>query len=354
MLEKARPGRRDCRDGPWNDDRPNRSRNRWIMNNPEKSADTPAADRAEDALVSVIVPVYNEEEAIGPFLEAAMPVLAETGCRREILFVNDGSTDRTLEALRAAKKAEPDIAIVNLARNFGKEAAMTAGLDKAKGEAVVILDVDLQDPPELIPDFLEKWREGYDIVFGYRESRKSDSLAKALSARWFYRLFNRVARVPIPENAGDFRLMDRRVVKAIGTLRERNRFMKGLMAWPGFKSVGIPFERPERAAGQTTWSFWKLWNFAIDGITSFSTVPLRLWVYIGSVLAFLSMLYALFIIIKVLTTGVDVPGYASLMVAVTFLGGVQLVSLGVIGEYLGRLYEEVKERPIYVIDAIER
>lgn len=310
-------------------------------------------ERVENPFISVIVPVFNEEEAIGPFLEEAIPALDGTGCAHEILFVNDGSRDGTLETLRAAKAKQPGLAILSLARNFGKEAAMTAGLDHAKGDVVIILDVDLQDPPALVQTFLDKWREGYDIVYGYRENRESDSLAKALSARWFYRIFNRLAHVPIPQNAGDFRLMDRRVAEAIGTLRERNRFMKGLMAWPGFKSVGVPFERPERAAGQTTWTFWKLWNFAIDGITSFSTIPLRLWIYIGSGLAVLSLLYALFIVIKVLSTGVDVPGYASMMVAVTFLGSVQLISLGVIGEYLGRLYEEVKGRPIYVVDEIE-
>ena len=230
---------------------------------------------------------------------------------------------------------------------------MTAGFDYCKGDVIVPIDVDLQDPPELIPKFLEQWREGFDVVHGVRDSRASDGFIKRKTAALFYNIFNRMSEIQIPSDSGDYRLMDRRVVKEINKLRERNRFMKGLMAWPGFRSTGVAFTRPERAAGETSWNYWKLFNFAIDGITSFSTVPLRLWSYIGGFLAFASLLYALYIVVRVLVWGVVVPGYASTMVAIFFIGGIQLLTLGLLGEYLGRLFNEVKARPLYVIDIIE-
>ena len=228
--------------------------------------------RVEDPLITLIVPVFNEEAAIGPFLQTVTPILAETGCRFEILFVNDGSRDNSLGVLRAAKAANPAIAILSLSRNFGKEAAMTAGLDHAKGDAVILIDVDLQDPPELIVDFIARWRAGAEVVYGTRRSRAEDGIAKRVTAAFFYKAFNLLSPTKLPFNAGDYRLMGRRVVNEIKALRERNRFMKGLMVWPGFRMESVEFARPRRSAGNTNYSYWKLWNFALDGITSFSTV----------------------------------------------------------------------------------
>ncbi len=292
-------------------------------------------------------------EAIGAFLDVTLNVLSQTRCPYEFVFVNDGSDDDTLEILRAAKKQHPEIRVLSLSRNFGKDAALTAGLDHASGDVVVPLDVDLQDPPALILEFLARWREGYDVVYGVRRERQSDGVLKRLTATWFYKLFNFLSDRAIPENAGDFRLMDRRVVDQINGLRERTRFMKALMDWPGFRSVGVPFERPSRSSGRSSWSFWKLWNFALDGITSFSTIPLRLWLYVGAFICAVSLLYASFIVGLVLFTGRDVPGYASLIVAVMFFGGVQLLSIGLLGEYIGRIFQEIKGRPIYLIESID-
>ena len=314
---------------------------------------TPDPNRSEQPFISVIVPVFNEAGAIDPFLEATGAVLKETGSPFEVVFIDDGSTDKTLDVLRAAKTHYPQILILALSRNFGKEAALTAGLDHAKGDVVIPIDVDLQDPPEVIHQFIEKWREGHDIVYGRRADRSSDGALKQASAGWFYKLFNTISQVPIPADAGDFRLMDRRVVDEIKGLREKTRFMKGLMAWPGYKSTDVAFERTGRVAGSTKFNFWKLWNFALDGITSFSSVPLRLWLYVGALISLLSFTYAAFIVLKVLITGADVPGYASVMVAVTFFGGIQLLSIGLVGEYVGRIFLEIKGRPIYLIASIE-
>jgi glycosyltransferase involved in cell wall biosynthesis len=310
-------------------------------------------NRTGAPFVTLIVPVFNEEVSIGLFLDAVEPIVASLGCKCEIVFVDDGSRDETLAALRAAKGRNPAIVILSLSRNFGKEAAMTAGLDHAKGDVVILIDVDLQDPPELIADFITRWRAGADIVYGTRSSRAADSFVKRMSANFFYKLFNLLSPTQLPFNAGDYRLMDRRVVDEIKTLKERNRFMKGLMVWPGFRMESIEFERQQRTAGDTSWNYWKLWNFALDGITSFSTMPLRLWLYVGGAVSLLSFLYAGFIVIHVLVTGGDVPGYPSLMVAVMFFGGIQLFSIGLVGEYVGRIFSETKARPIYIINMIE-
>jgi len=310
-------------------------------------------DRTEDPFISLIVPVFNEEATIGPFLKTVTPILAETGCKFEIAFVNDGSRDNTLAALRAAKADNESITILSLSRNFGKEAAMTAGLDHAQGDVVILIDVDLQDPPELITEFVARWRSGADVVYGTRSSRDTDGMIKRASAIAFYRLFNFLSPTKLPFNAGDYRLLDRRVVNEIKTLRERNRFMKGLMVWPGFRMEGVEFARQLRAAGNTSWNYWKLWNFALDGITSFTTMPLRLWLYVGGSISFFSFLYAAFIVIHFMITGGDVPGYPSLMVAIMFFGGLQLFSIGLVGEYVGRILNETKARPIYIIDSIE-
>jgi len=310
-----------------------------------------ARERAgSDPLVSVVVPVYDEEDLVAVFVRRMGEVAAAGGFRCEMLFVNDGSADGTLERLLDLAAADGRIRVVNLSRNFGKEAALSAGIERARGDVVVPIDVDLQDPPELIPALLARWREGYDVAFGVRASRASDSMAKRVTAGWFYKVFNRFSKVQLPEDAGDFRLMDRRVVRVLSQLPEKNRFMKGLFAWAGFPAVGVPYARRERAAARSRFTYWKLWNFALDGLFAFSTIPLRVWSYVGAALALVAMFYMLFIVLRVLAYGIDTPGYASLLSVVLFLGGVQLVTLGILGEYLGRLFLEVKNRPVYVVE----
>ena len=303
--------------------------------------------------LSLVIPVKDEEAAIGPCLARVVPVLEAmkdpAANSFEILFVDDGSTDRTLDAIREAHAADPRIRGISLSRNFGKEAALTAGLDSARGNGVVPLDVDLQDPPEALPKMVAKWREGNDVVYGVRDNRETDSLPKRLTADLYYRAHNWLSSDKIPEHAGDFRLLDRRVVEVIRRMPERNRFMKGLFAWAGFKQAAVSYHREERKVGQTKYNYWKLWTLAIDGITSASTVPLRVWSYLGAFVALGALGYAIFIIIRTLTSGIEVPGYASMMVAVLFLGGLQLLSLGVLGEYVGRILTETKGRPLYVI-----
>lgn len=314
-----------------------------------------AQDRGHEPRVelSLLVPVMNEEEAIPTFLERVVPLLEalEDPAARsfEILFIDDGSRDATLAIVRAASARDPRVGGLSLSRNFGKEAALSAGLDHAHGQAVIPIDVDLQDPPEVIGDMLAKWREGNDIVYGVRTNRQTDSLPKRLTADLFYRAHNRLSHDKIPEHAGDFRLLDRKVVEIIKKMPERNRFMKGLFAWTGFRQAAVEYERVERTQGSTKFNYWKLWTLALDGITSASTVPLRVWSYLGGLIALGTLAYAVFIIVKTMVTGVDVPGYASLMVAVLFFGSVQLISLGILGEYIGRILREVKGRPIYVV-----
>jgi polyisoprenyl-phosphate glycosyltransferase len=310
------------------------------------------ARRPANPLLSLVVPVFNEEESIDLFLDTVPPLMERDGFRFEIVFVNDGSRDNTLSRLLDRAALDRRLRIVNLSRNFGKEAALTAGIDHARGDVIVPMDIDLQDPPELIEPFMARWREGYDIVYGVRTQRAWDTAAKRLSANWFYRVFNSMSPVRIPENVGDFRLVDRRAVEVLRQLPERNRFMKGLFAWVGFNAVGVPYERPQRAAGSSKFNLWRLWNFALDGVVSFSTAPLRAWFYVGVVIAAIAVLYALFIVTRVLLFGIDTPGYASLLIAVLLMGAIQLLSLGIIGEYLGRLFLEVKGRPIYVVEGI--
>jgi glycosyltransferase involved in cell wall biosynthesis len=306
--------------------------------------------RQRDWMLSIVVPVMNEEAAIARFVEAVDSALGDAVPRLEILFVDDGSTDATLATLRERAALDPRARVISLTRNFGKEAAMTAGLDHARGDAVVPMDVDLQDPPEVILEFIRLWREhGYDMIYGIRGSRNEDTQAKRTSAGLFYRFFNRLAETPIPSNAGDFRLMDRRVVEAIKRLPERNRFMKGLFSWPGYRCTGVYYNRPARESGESKFNFWKLWNFAIDGFVSFSTWPLRIWMYFGAVIAGLAFLYILLLVGRVIVVGSDVPGYASLMTAILFFGGMQLLSVGILGEYVGRLFIETKQRPLYLI-----
>lgn len=316
-------------------------------------SDVERADIAQQAFpeLSLVVPMYNEEEvipALFPRLEAA---LAGLDMSYEVICISDGSTDRTLELLQAAHRADPRIKVINFSRNFGKEVALTAGLDFAQGQAVVPIDADLQDPPELIATFVERWRAGADVVYGVRSDRHEDSLAKRLSARIFYAVVNKMSKTEIAHNAGDFRLLDRRVVDSIKALPEGQRFMKGLFSWVGFRQEAVPYARPKRAAGTTKFNYWRLWNFALDGITGYSTLPLRIAGYIGLLTAFFAFFYGLILLTRTLILGVEVPGYASLMVTMVFLGGIQLTVLGVIGEYLGRTYEEIKNRPLYIVES---
>ncbi|MEL6909209.1 MAG: glycosyltransferase family 2 protein [Cyanobacteria bacterium J06598_4] len=299
--------------------------------------------------ISTIVPLYNESASIPRLFARLIPVLEQLGISYEVICINDGSQDQTIEKLRELNRQNPRIKIVNLSRNFGKEIALTAGLDYASGAAVIPLDADLQDPPELIAQLVAKWREGYDVVYATRRSRQGETWFKKISAKAFYRTIGKMSHVPIPANTGDFRLLDRRVVEAIKQLPERTRFMKGLFAWVGYRQTAILFDREPRYSGQSTWNYWKLWNFALDGIISFSFLPLKVWSYVGTSISLVSLIYALFLVIRTLILGVDVPGYASLMVAILFLGGIQLITLGVLGEYLGRVYEEVKGRPLYFV-----
>ena len=299
--------------------------------------------------ISIIIPLYNESAGISHLFARLTPVLQQLQTSYEIICINDGSQDDTLDKLLEFNHRDKNIKIVNLSRNFGKEIALTAGIDYARGAAVIPIDADLQDPPELISQLIARWREGYDVVYATRRSRQGDSWLKKISARAFYRTIGRMSHVPIPANTGDFRLLDRRVVEAIKKLPERTRFMKGLFAWVGYKQTSVLFDREPRFSGKTTWNYWKLWNFALDGIISFSFLPLKVWSYVGIGISFVSLIYALMLVVRTLVYGVDVPGYASLMVAILFLGGIQLITLGVLGEYLGRVYEEVKGRPLYFV-----
>lgn len=299
--------------------------------------------------LSVIVPLYNEEPNIDSLFARLESVLSRMNTTYEIVCVDDGSQDNTLTCLVEQHHCRPAVKVVNLSRNFGKEVALTAGIDYASGAAIIPIDADLQDPPELIADLVAKWREGYDVVYATRRSRRGERWFKRLTATFFYRTIGRMSRVPIPRDTGDFRLLDRRVVEALKQMPERTRFMKGLFAWVGFKQTSVLFDRDPRLKGATTWNYWRLWNLAIDGIISFSLLPLKVWTYVGLCISLLSFLYASFLILRTLIFGVDLPGYASLMVAILFMGGIQLLTLGVIGEYLGHVYEEVKGRPLYFV-----
>jgi glycosyltransferase involved in cell wall biosynthesis len=301
--------------------------------------------------ISLIVPVYNEKGAIRPFITAVELAIASLEAEFDILFIDDGSSDTTCEEiLGVAKSCALRISLIALSKNFGKEAALTAGMDAAIGDAVIPIDVDLQDPPELIPAFVEEWRKGYKVIYGRRTNRSQESWVKRATSSAFYRTFNFVAQSDIPINAGDFRLIDRSVIDALATYRERTRFMKGLFSTVGFKTTYVEYKRPIRQVGITKWNYWKLWNFALDGIFSFSTLPIRIWTYIGAVIATLSIFYAVIIVGKTLIFGLDVPGYASLITVVLFIGGIELISLGIIGEYIARIFLETKQRPIYTTD----
>lgn len=304
-------------------------------------------------ILSIVVPVKDEQDAISIFLYSVEETLTSLNDPAadsfEILFIDDGSTDATLEILREANEADERIRVISFSRNFGKEAALSAGIEHARGDAVIPMDVDLQDPPEVIGMMVAKWREGFEVVYGVRTNREEDSVVKRVTADLFYRAHNRMSTDQIPKHAGDFRLLDRKVVDVIRAMPERSRFMKGMFAWAGFRQAAVNYARASRQAGTTKFSYWKLWTFALDGITSTSTVPLRVWSYVGAIIATFAITFATFIIVRTLVFGTDVPGYASLIVAVLFLGGLQLLSLGIIGEYIGRILIETKQRPLYVM-----
>jgi glycosyltransferase involved in cell wall biosynthesis len=304
--------------------------------------------------VSLVVPCHNEAENLSTLYDRALAVMEQTGKSWEMVCINDGSKDDTLEQLLALHQKDPRVVVIDLSRNFGKEAALTAGLDHARGDCAIPLDADLQDPPEVIPELLAKWQEGFDVVNAVRLSRDGESWLKRASAHAFYRVINRMSDVDIPADTGDFRLLSRPVLEAIKTLPERRRFMKGLFAWVGFRTANVYYHREPRHAGATKWNYWRLWNFAVEGITSFSQVPLQLAAHMGLIVSALAFIYAVYLIIGTLVYGNPVRGYPSMMVTVLFLGGVQLIALGVIGEYLGRIYEETKGRPVYLVKTISR
>lgn len=306
-------------------------------------------NKTKSFVLSLIVPMHNEEPSMDAFFDAVTPILTELNPNYEIIAVDDGSTDQTLAMLKAYREKDPRIKIISLSRNFGKEAAMTAGLFKAIGDAVIPIDADLQDPPELIKRFVEEWHNGYKVVIATRNKR-DESFFKRKTAEAFYKVLGSMTKIHIPANTGDYRLMDRQVVEAVKQLPERTRFMKGIFAWAGFPTACIHFDRPNRVQGTTNWNFPKLWSFALDGIFSFTNLPLKIWTYIGLLVSSCAFLYGAYIIIKTLMFGVDQPGYASLVTIILFLSGIQLISLGVIGEYIARIYKETKQRPLYIVN----
>ena len=302
--------------------------------------------------LSVVCPCYNEAEGLAAFHRAIRRVMAVLDQPFEVVFVNDGSQDLTLALMKDLRDRHPNTTIVDLSRNFGKEIALTAGLDAAKGDAIVVIDADLQDPPAVIGALIDGWREGYDVVYAKRRVREGDSWLKKTTAGVFYKLMAKAGSVPLPENVGDFRLMSRKAVDAVCQIRERHRFMKGVFAWVGFPSKEVLYDRAPRNAGDTKWSYWKLWNLSIEGITSSTLAPLKISTYLGFLTAGVAFLAGVFFIVKTLVFGDTVPGFPTLIVVVLFLGGVQLSVLGVIGEYLGRVFNETKDRPLYFANSV--
>ena len=290
-------------------------------------------------LLSVIVPVFNESAVLVDFHRQMSAVMRETGSDYELIYVDDGSSDNTVDRITEMRETDSRVALIELSRNFGKEIALSAGLDHARGNAVIIIDADLQDPPELVHTFLEEWRNGYDVVYGRRTDRRGDSRAKILTAKWFYRTLNYLSDVEIPEDVGDFRLLSRRAVDALISLP----------AWIGFPQKSVPYVREPREAGESKWNYWRLWNFALEGITSFSDVPLKVATYLGVLTSGVAFLYGLFLLVRTAIWGNPVPGYPSLIIVMLFLGGVQLICLGIIGEYLARTFQESKGRALYFV-----
>ncbi|KAF0223946.1 MAG: putative Glycosyl transferase family [Rhodospirillaceae bacterium] len=310
---------------------------------------TESAEKPVAPVLSLVVPMFNEAGNLDGLFDRLAQVMADLGESYEIVCVDDGSRDDTVARALEHRRRDPRIKVVELSRNFGKELALTAGLRHTSGQAVVMIDADLQHPPEVIKDMMREWRQGFEMVIAVRRHRDDESAVKRLAAKVFYEVFGRVSEVRLPPGAGDFRLLDRKVVKVLNAMPEHARFMKGLYAWVGFRQTIIPFDVAERSHGETKFNLFRLWRLAIDGITSFTSVPLKVWTFMGMVVASFALLYGLLFIVKTLILGIDVPGYPSLIVAITFFSGVQLISLGVIGEYLGRVFAEVKNRPLYVV-----
>jgi glycosyltransferase involved in cell wall biosynthesis len=306
--------------------------------------------KSNQPLISIVVPVYNESEVLAEFHKTVDKALAQLVVDLEIIYINDGSTDNTLDIINGLRTNDNRITLIDLSRNFGKEIALSAGLHKAAGDAVVIIDADLQDPPELIPQLIKEWQNGYDVVYAKRTLRDGESFLKKTTAHFFHRIIQRIGKFTIPEDTGDFRILSRRAVNALNTFKEHHRFMKGLFAWIGFKQKAVTYERESRHAGQSKWNYWRLWNFALDGITSFTIAPLKISTYVGLITALSAFGYGIYMVIETLLHGNEVPGYPSLIVIVLMLGGVQLVAIGILGEYLGRIFNETKQRPLYFIN----
>ena len=308
---------------------------------------------AEHSHICVVVPVYNEEAVLGTFHSRLGAVLDQIDIPSTVVYVDDGSTDGTPAMLADLLAKDERVGVITLSRNFGHDMALTAGIDLAEGDALIVMDADGQDPPEIIPELVARWLEGYDVVFGTRVGREGESLAKRASASMFYRLMHRVSKPRIPADTGDFRLLSRRAADALKHVRERHRYLKGLFAWIGYRQTSVPYKREPRIAGSTKWSYWRLWNYALDGVTAFTTAPLRLATYLGLITAMGAFIYGVVIIVRTLLYENPVPGYPSLMVVILFLGGIQLVAIGIIGEYLGRLFNESKKRPLYLVESIQ-
>ena len=304
--------------------------------------------------LSVVVPAFNESSGLREFHARLAGVFDTLDLACLVLYVDDGSRDDTWETMEALRAHDARVATLKLSRNFGKELALTAGLDHADADAVVVIDADLQDPPELIPRFVAAWRDGYDVVYGTRSKRAGESGVKKFTSAAFYRVMEKLSATPVPRDTGDFRLMSRRALQALKTVRERQRFMKGLFAWVGFRQKSIVYERDPRFAGSSKFNYWRLWNFALEGITSFSTAPLRLATYVGLLTAFAAFVFSVFVFGKAMLYGDPVRGYPTLLLVMLCLGGVQLMALGTIGEYLGRLYMEAKQRPLYLVEELHR
>jgi glycosyltransferase involved in cell wall biosynthesis len=301
-------------------------------------------------LISIVVPAFNEADVLPDFHQSITRALSAQPFDFEIIYINDGSSDNTLAIIRELRQTDNQVTLLDLSRNFGKEIALTAGLHKAAGDAVVIIDADLQDPPELIPELIREWQNGYDVVYAQRTHRKGESLLKRTTAHFFYRIIQRISKISIPEDTGDFRILSRRAVNALNTFSEQHRFMKGLFTWIGYRQKALHYQRDPRHTGESKWNYWRLWNFALDGITSFTIAPLKISSYLGLLTAMGAFAYGIYMLIDTLLHGNPVPGYPSLIVIILILGGVQLVAIGILGEYLGRIFNETKRRPLYFVN----
>ncbi|MDP2357102.1 MAG: glycosyltransferase family 2 protein [Beijerinckiaceae bacterium] len=321
------------------------------MTQPPQPAPAPAGTLTPERRpeLSIVIPMFNEADNLTLLVEKLTPVLERASDSFEVVFVDDGSRDGTLEGLRRAHALDPRFRAISFSRNFGKEIAIAAGLDHTRGDAVVIMDADLQHPPEMIETFMARWREGFENIYGQRVDRTADSPLRRILTMRFYELFSNFGEMTLPPGAGDFRLLDRRAVDALRAMPERARFSKGLYAWIGFRSIGVPFEVQTRAFGESKFSYRTLTRFALDGLMSFSTLPLKVWTYVGTLISIGALATAAYFIFTTITYGADVPGYASLIVSIMFFAGVQLMSLGILGEYIGRIFAEVKRRPLYLV-----